>query len=178
MTVPTRTPLNWVKPFCKKYADIREAVKYFLGTFSAGGEPAPICGGVEKGGRKRPPELVPRPSRNTWQGNKQQRSKSMKPSQPQSGSNLSCFLLYSWQIMEKRVTSGLAMKSPMTMSNPEIGLLAKHTCKRLVRVEKKYCLNVNCSTGVHVPLRTWLNMKNVFQPKVNGSCYLNLSNAS
>ena len=80
--------------------------------------------------------------------------------------------------MEERVTSGLAMKRPMTMSNPEIGLLAKHTCKRLVRVEKKYCLNVNCSTGVHVPLRTWLNMKNVFQPKVNGSCYLNLSNAS
>ena len=79
--------------------------------------------------------------------------------------------------MEKRVTSGLAMKSPMTMSNPEIGLLAKHTCKRLVGVEKKSCLNINCSTGGYVPLRAWLNMNNVFQPKVNGSCYLNLSNA-
>ena len=133
MTVPTRTPLNWVKPFCKKYADIREPVQYFLRTF-------PHLWGVEKGGRKRAPELVPRPSRNTWQGNKQQRSKSMKPSQPQSGSYLSWFLLYSWQIMEKRVTSGLAMKSPMTMSNPEIGLLAKHTCKRLVGVEKNLVL--------------------------------------
>ena len=69
------------------------------------------------------------------------------------------------------------MKSPMTMSNPEIGLLAKHTCKRLVGVEKKSCLNINCSTGGYVPLRAWLNMNNVFQPKVNGSCYLNLSNA-
>ena len=37
MTVPTRTPLNWVKPFCKKYADIREAIKYFLRTFSVEG---------------------------------------------------------------------------------------------------------------------------------------------
>ena len=73
--------------------------------------------------------------------------------------------------MEKRATSGLAMKSPMTMSNPEIGLLAKHTCKKIGRS----CLNINCSTGEYVPLRAWLNMNNIFQTKVNGnrgSCYL------
>ena len=62
------------------------------------------------------------------------------------------------------------MKSPMTMSKPEIGLLAKHTCEMIG-------LDIDCSTGGYVPLRAWLNMNNVFQPKVNGSCYLNLSNA-
>ena len=64
------------------------------------------------------------------------------------------------------------MKSPMTMSNPEIGLLAKHTCKRLVGVEKKTLVLILI---VLIVLRAWLNMNNIFQTKVNGnrgSCYL------
>ena len=35
---------------------------------------------------------------------------------------------------EMKVTAGLAMKSPTTMSSPEIGLLAKQTWKQVTDV--------------------------------------------
>ena len=81
------------------------------------------------------PGLVPPPCRSTWQAHTRRRSRSKRLSQPKkrvkTTKRMTILVLVA---VKEKVTAGLAMKSPTTMSSPEIGLLAKQTWKQVTDV--------------------------------------------